>query len=47
VALGGRCELHEYEGRLHAFFNHPPDFDHVVEKMVDFLASLGFAKQGK
>jgi acetyl esterase/lipase len=47
AALGGRCELHEYEGRRHAFFNHPPDFDDVVEKMVDFLASLGFAEQGK
>jgi len=43
-ALGSPCELVEYEGMPHAFFNHPaPEgrFEATVQEMERFLASRG------
>ncbi|QDV09125.1 Acetylxylan esterase precursor [Planctomycetes bacterium Poly30] len=44
-ALGGRCDLHLYEGKGHGFFNEsssPESFVDTVAKMDAFLDSLGF-----
>ena len=44
--LGRRCELVEYEGRSHAFFNHGrKDYADTVAKMDAFLVSLGYLKK--
>lgn len=43
---GNRCELHGFEGQGHGFFNHRPGgnpfYDQTVQKMDDFLVSLGW-----
>jgi acetyl esterase/lipase len=42
-AVGSRCELVEYEGMPHAFFNHPaPEgrYEETVQEMERFLMSL-------
>jgi acetyl esterase len=42
-SLGRRCELIEYEGMPHAFFNHPaPEgrYEETVQEMKRFLTSL-------
>ncbi|WP_339744361.1 alpha/beta hydrolase [uncultured Rubinisphaera sp.] len=47
-AKGLRCELHGYEGRPHGFFNYTKnkdDFADTIEKMDDFLISLGWLKK--
>jgi acetyl esterase len=44
-AAGNRCELHEYKGRKHGFFNNrggDKDYKDTVEKMDVFLKSLGY-----
>ena len=48
VKFGGRCELEEYGGRPHGFFNFGrgggKDYRDTVEKMDAFLVSLGWLK---
>lgn len=44
AALGARCDLREYPGRKHAFFNHEPDLSDAIHAMLAFLESVA-AKQ--
>jgi len=37
VAMGGICELHEFEGRTHAFFNKSPDFEAIYPQLARFI----------
>ena len=44
-AAGNRCELHEYEGKKHGFFNKSRDlksYNDTIAKMDAFLKSLGY-----
>jgi acetyl esterase len=44
-AAGNRCELHEYDGKKHGFFNKsrdPKSYKDTIEKMDAFLKSLGY-----
>jgi len=44
-AAGNRCELHEYEGKKHGFFNRSRDaksYNDTIKKMDAFLKSLGY-----
>ncbi|QDO94280.1 alpha/beta hydrolase [Formosa sediminum] len=48
-AVGGRCELHLYEGQLHGFFNkgRQPDDKYYIETTLaadEFLQSLHYLK---
>ena len=40
--LGGRCELHLYEGEGHGFFNRGESYRDTLEKTEQFLKSLGY-----
>lgn len=46
--VGVRCDTHIYEGRGHGFFNPGrdgnKDYEDTVQKMDDFLVSLGYLK---
>ena len=47
-AVGGRCDLHLYEGQPHGFFNYSKQkyYLDTVEKMDAFLVSLNYLKSG-
>ena len=42
--VDNRCELHEYKGRKHGFFNkgRGKDYSDTIKKMDTFLKSLGY-----
>lgn len=42
VERGGRCDVAEYEGGQHGFFNNDPFYGPAVERMVQFLESIGW-----
>jgi acetyl esterase/lipase len=39
IACGATCELQEFPGRTHAFFNHEPDLSSVLQSMQTWIAS--------
>ena len=41
-ALGGRCDLHLYQGAAHGFFNKEPFLGKTIEECDAFLVSLGW-----
>ena len=46
--LGGRCDLHFYEGKGHGFFNEassPESHVDTLVRMDTFLQSLGFLEK--
>jgi len=45
-AVGGRCDLHFYEGAEHSFFNRGNYFTDTLIKTDTFLTSLGFLEGG-
>lgn len=40
--LGGRCDLHIYEGRKHGFFNSSADYEDTLRLTIVFLTSIGY-----
>jgi len=44
VERGGRCDVAEYEGGQHGFFNNDPYYGPAVERMVQFLQSIGWVR---
>lgn len=41
-ALGGRCDLHIYEGQKHGFFNADKYLKITLDLTIDFLTTLGY-----
>ena len=44
VEQGGRCELAEYEGAGHGFFNNDPHYRPTLERMIRFFTSIGWVR---
>ena len=42
VRKGSECDVDAYQGAGHGFFNNDPYYDPTVEKMQEFLESLGW-----
>ena len=40
--LGHHAELFTAEGQKHGFFNHPPWLEKTIQRMDEFLVSIGY-----
>jgi acetyl esterase/lipase len=45
VERGSRCDVAEYEGGAHGFFNNDPFYEPTVERMIQFLQSIGWIER--